>query len=142
MLSEFSRDIAEELFPMQTFQPKSMGCSKYQGTNNSRLMNPIFVKHYSQENGQNLDFDPQQTKQSIKLSNTMTNFNQFSENSCQNANNFQTSNIFSLPLHNGQELKNTENKILPGNFTRFQPQSQVKTVSIEPLNPFGVQQTA
>ena len=72
----------------------------------------------------------------------MTNFNQFSENSCQNANNFQTSNIFSLPLHNGQELKNTENKSLPGNFTQFQPQSQVKTVGIEPLNLFCGQQTA
>ena len=105
-------------------------------------MNPSSVKYYSQENAQNLDFDPQQTKQPIELSNTMTNCNQFSENSCQNTNNFQTSNIFSLPLHNGQELKNTENKILPGNFTQFQPQSQVKTVGIEPLNPFGVQQTA
>ena len=72
----------------------------------------------------------------------MTNFNQFPEISCQNANNFQTSNIFSLPLHYGQELKNTEKKILPGNFTQFQPQSQVKTVGIEPLNLFGVQQTA
>ena len=142
MLSEFSRDIAEERFMTQTFEPKSMGCSKYQGTHNSRLMNPSSVKYYSQENAQNLDFDPQQTKQPIELSNTMTNFNQFSENSCQNANNFQTSNIFSLPLHNGQELKNTENKSLPGNFTQFQPQSQVKTVGIEPLNPFGVQETA
>ena len=72
----------------------------------------------------------------------MTNFNHFSENSCQNINIFQTSNIFSLPLHNGQELKNTEIKILQGNFTQFQPQSQVKSVSIESLNPFGVQQTA
>ena len=72
----------------------------------------------------------------------MANFNQFSENSCQNANNFQISNIFSLPLHNGQELKNTDKKNLPGKFTQFQPQSQVKTVGIEPLNPFGVQQTA
>ena len=72
----------------------------------------------------------------------MTNFNQFSENSCQNANNFQTSNIFSIPLHDGQELKNTEIKILPGNFTQFQPQSQVKTVGLESRNPFGVQQTA
>ena len=105
-------------------------------------MNPSSVKYYSQENAQNLDFDPQQTKQPIELSNTMTNFNQFSENSSQNANNFQTSNKFSLPLHNGQELKNTENKILPGNFTQFQSQSQVKNVGIEPLNPFGVQQTA
>ena len=142
MLSEFSRDIAEERFQTQTFEPKSMGCSKYQGTHNPRLMNPNSVKYYSQENAQNLDFDPQQTKQSIELSNTMTNFNQFSENSCQNANNFQTSNIFSLPLHNGQELKNTEIKILPGNFTQFQPQSQVKSDGIETLNPFGVQQTA
>ena len=39
-------------------------------------------------------------------------------------------------------MKNTESKILPGNFTQFQPQSQFKTVGIEPLNPFGVQQTA
>ena len=113
MLSEFSRDIAEKRFQTQTFEPKSMGCSKYQGTHNPRLMNPSSVKYYSQENAQNLDFDPQQTKQPIGLSNTRTNFNQFSENSCQNANNFQTSNIFSLPLHNGQELKNTEIKILP-----------------------------
>ena len=142
MLSEFSRDIAEERFQTQTFEPKSMGCSKYQGTHNPRLMNPSSVKYYSQENAQNLDFDPQQTKQPIELSNTMTNCNQFSEISCQNLNNFQTSNIFSLPLHNGQELKNTEIKILPGNFTQFQPQSQVKTVGIESLNPFGVQQTA
>ena len=72
----------------------------------------------------------------------MTNFNQFSENSCLNANNFRTSDIFSLPMHNGQELKNTENKILPGNCTQFQPQSPVKTVGIEPLNPFGVEQSA
>ena len=71
----------------------------------------------------------------------MTNFNQFYECSCQNANNFQTSNITSLPLHNGHELKNTENKILPGSFTQFQSQSHVETVGIEPLNPFGVQQT-
>ena len=71
----------------------------------------------------------------------MTNFNQFYESSCQNANNLQTSNITSLPLHIGQELKNTENKILPGSFTQFQPQSHVDTVGFEPLNPFGVQQT-
>ena len=61
-------------------------------------MNPSSVKYYSQENAQNLDFDPQQTKQPIELSKSMTNFNQFSENSCQSAINFQTSNIFSLPL--------------------------------------------
>ena len=54
---------------------------------------------------------------------------------------FKTSNITYLPLHNGQKLKNTENKILPGSFTQFQPQSHVETVGIEPLNPFGVQQT-
>ena len=71
----------------------------------------------------------------------MTNFNQFYESSCQNAKNFRTSNIISLPLHNGQQLKNTENKILPGSFSQFQPQSHVETVGIEPLNPFGVQQT-
>ena len=141
MLSELSRDIAEERFQTQTFEPKSMGCSKYQGTHNSRLMNCSSVTYNSQENAKNLDFDPQPTKQPIELSNTMTNFNQISENSCQNANNFQSSNIFSLPLHNGQELKNTENKILPGNFTEFQPQSQAKIVGIEPLSPFGVQQT-
>ena len=104
-------------------------------------MNPCLVKNYSHENAQNLDFDLQQTKQPFEQSNTMANFNQFSENSCQNANNFQTSNITSLPVHNEQELKNTENKILPGSFTQFQPNSQVKTVGIEPLNPFGVQQT-
>ena len=53
-------------------------------------------------------------------------------------------------MHNGQKMKNTEIKILPRNFTQFQPQSQVKTVGIrclsnhsksESLNPFGVQQT-
>ena len=142
MLSEFSRDIGEEQFQTQTFEPKGMGCSRYQGTHNSRLRNPSSVKYYSQEKAPNLDFDPQQTKQPIELSNTMTNFNQFSENSCQNANNFQTSNVFYLPLHNRQESKNTENKILPGNFTQFQPQSQVNTVGIEPVNPLGVQQIA
>ena len=118
-----------------------MRCSKYHGTHNPRLINPISVKYYSQKNTQNLDFDLPRTKQTFELSNTMTNFNQFYESSCQNANNFQTSNITSLPLHNGQELKNTENKILPGSFTHFQPQSHVETVGIGPLNPFGVQQT-
>ena len=63
MLSEFSRDIAEERFQTQTFEPKSMGCSQFQGTHNPRLMNPSSVKYYSQEKAQNLDFDPQQTKQ-------------------------------------------------------------------------------
>ena len=67
MLSEFSLDIAEERFQTQTFEPKSMGCSKYQGTHNPRLMNPSSVKYYSQENAQNLDFDPQQTKQPIEM---------------------------------------------------------------------------
>ena len=129
-------------FQTQTFEPKSMGCSQSQGTHNPRLMNPSSVKYYSQEKAQNLDFDPQKTNQPIELSNTMTNFNQFSKNFCQNANNFQTSNIFSLPLHNRQESKNTENKNLPGNFTQFEPQSQVNTVGIERVNPFGVQQTA
>ena len=81
------------------------------------------------------------TKKTFELSNTMTNFNQFYESSCQNANNFQTTNITSLPLHNGQELKNTEHTILPGSSTQFQPQSHVENVGIEPLNPFGVQQT-
>ena len=82
MLSEFSRDIAEERFQKQTFEPKSMGCSKYQGKHNPRLINLSSAKYYSQENAQNLDFDLQQTKQLFVLSNTMTNFNQFSENSC------------------------------------------------------------
>ena len=141
ILYEFSRVIAEELFQMQTFQPMSMGCSKYQGTHNSHLMNPSSVKNYSQENTENPDFDLPQTKQPFELSNTMKNFNQFSERSCQNPNNFQTSNLPSLQLHNGQKFKNTENKILPGSFSQFQPQSQVKTVGIEPHNPFGVQQT-
>ena len=97
MLSKFSRDIAEEWFQTQTFEPKSMGCSQFQGTHNPRLMNPSSVKYYSQEKAQNLDFGPQKTKQPIELSNTMTNFNQFSEKFCQNANNFQTTDIFSLP---------------------------------------------
>ena len=140
-ISEFSRDIAEERFETQTFETKSMGCSKYQGAHNPRLIDPIFVKYYSQQNPQTLDFDLPRTKQTFELSNTMTNFNQFHESSCQNVNNFQTSNITSLPLHNGQELKNTESKILPGSFTQFQLQSQVETVGIEPLNPFGVQHT-
>ena len=38
-------------------------------------------------------------------------------------------------------MKNPEKKILTGSFTQFQPQSHVETVGIEPLNPFGVQQT-
>ena len=70
----------------------------------------------------------------------MTNFNQFSENSCKNANNFQTSHKTPLTLHNGDELKDKENINFPESFTQFQPQSQVKTVGIEPLNQFGVQQ--
>ena len=45
MLSEFSRDVAEERFQTQTFEPKSMGCSKYQGTHISRLMIPSSVKY-------------------------------------------------------------------------------------------------
>ena len=45
-------------------------------------------------------------------------------------------------MHMGHVLKNTENKFLPGSFTQFQPQSRVKTVGIEPLSQFGVQQTA
>ena len=44
MLSEFSRDIAEERFQTQAFEPKSMVCSKCQGTRNPRLMNPSSVK--------------------------------------------------------------------------------------------------
>ena len=71
----------------------------------------------------------------------MKNFNQFSESSCQNPNNFQTSNLPSLQLHNEQEFQNTENKILPGGFTQFQTQSQVEIVGTEPLKPFGVQKT-
>ena len=82
MLSKFSRDIAEERFQTQTFVSKGVGCSKHQETHNPRLMNPSSVKNYSQENAQNLDFDLQQTKQSLELSNTKTNFNQISENSC------------------------------------------------------------
>ena len=50
MLSEFSRDIAEERFQTQTFEPKSMGCSKYQGTHNSRLMNSIRNRQNNQLN--------------------------------------------------------------------------------------------
>ena len=72
----------------------------------------------------------------------MTNFNLFSENSFQNSKKFQTSHITSLQLHNGQEVKNTENINLPGSFTQFQPQSQVETVGIEPLKQSGIQQTA
>ena len=41
-----------------------------------------------------------------------------------------------------RNCKKTENKVLPGSFTQFQPQSQIKNVGIEPLNAFGVQQTA
>ena len=139
--SEFSRDIAEERFQTPTFEPKSISCSKYQKTHNLPPIDPISVKNYSQQNPQNLDFDLPRTKQTFELSNTMTNFIQFYESSCRSANKSQTSNITSLPLHNGQESKNTVNKILPGSFTQFQPQSHVETVGIEPLNPFGVQQT-
>ena len=57
ILSAFSRDIAEKLFQMQTFQPMSMECSKYQGTHNSHLMNPSSIKNYIQENPQNPEFD-------------------------------------------------------------------------------------
>ena len=112
MLSEFSRDIAEERFQTQTFEPMSMSCSKYQGTHNPRLMNPSSVKYYSQENAQNLDFDPQQTKQPIQVSNTMTNFNQFSENSCQNANNFQTSRDknFTRKLYSNPATVSSQNR--------------------------------
>ena len=98
MLSEFFPDIAEERFQTQTFEPKSMGCFKYQGTHIPRLMNPSSSKYYSQENAQNLDFDLQQTKQPFELSNSLTNFNQFAETSCQNVNNFQTSNITFNPF--------------------------------------------
>ena len=97
-------------------------------------MNRSSVKYYSQGNPQKPDFDLPQTKQPFELNNTKK-FNQFSENSCQNPNKFQTSYLSSLQSHNGQEYKNTENKVLPGSFTQFQPQSQVKTVGIEPLNP-------
>ena len=75
VISEFSRDIAEERFQTRIFEPKSIGCSKYQGTHNPRLINPISVKYYSQQNPQNLDFDLPWTKQTFELSNTMTNFN-------------------------------------------------------------------
>ena len=140
IISDFLRDIAEERFQTQTFEPKSKGCSKQKRTHNPRLINPISVKYYSHLNPQNSDFDLPRTKQTFELSNTLTNFNQFYESSCQNANNFQTSSITSLPLHNGQEFKNTEIEISPGSFTQFQPQSHVETVGIELLNPFGVQQ--
>ena len=107
-----------------------------------------FQNHFPQENinkhfqSKNiLSFDLTPAKQPFELSNTMTNFNQFSESSCQNPNHLQTSILPSLQLHNGQKFKNTQNKILPGNFTPFQPESQVQPVGIEPLNPFGVQQT-
>ena len=53
MLSELSRDIAEEQFQPQMFQP----ISKYRGTHNPRLMNPKSVLFYRQGNVQNLDFD-------------------------------------------------------------------------------------
>ena len=105
-------------------------------------MNLSSVKNYSQENLQNIDFNLLQTKQPFEMSNTMENFIQFSENACQNENNFQASSITALTMHNRQVLKNTENKILPGSFTQLQPQSQVKTVGIEPLNQLGIQQTA
>ena len=78
-------------------------------------------------------------KQAFELSNRRTSLN--SETAFRNAINFQASNKTSLQLHNGQELKNTENKTLPGSFTQFQPQSHVKTVGIEPLNSFGAKQT-
>ena len=78
---------------LETFQPMSMGCSKYQGTNNSRLMNTSSVIYYSQENPPHPDFDLPQTKRPFELSNLMTNLNQFTEISCQNPNNFQTSNL-------------------------------------------------
>ena len=79
-----------EISPRNGFRRKRLNQRAWvvpntKGTHNSRLMNPSSVKYYSQENAQNLDFDPQQTKQPIELSNTMTNFNQFSENSYQNA---------------------------------------------------------
>ena len=49
MLPEFSRDIAEERFQTQMFQPLSIGCSKYQGTHKTPWMNSSSVKYYSQE---------------------------------------------------------------------------------------------
>ena len=70
----------------------------------------------------------------------MTNFNQFSEISCKTQTVFKrlTYFLFNCTI---DKISNTENNILPGSFTQFQPQSQVKTVGIEQHNPFGVQQT-
>ena len=130
MLSEFSRDIAEERFQTQTFQPLSMCCFKYEETHNPRWVNPSSVKCYGQENPLLLDFDLPQKKQPFELINTWTNLDQFSENSCQNANNFQTSKIAFLSLRSGQEFKNKEKTFLPGRFTQFRPLSQAKTVGI------------
>ena len=67
MVSEFSRDIADEKFQTQRFQPMSTGSTQYQGTDNPRCMNPSSVKHYSQESLQNPDFGLPQTKQSVEL---------------------------------------------------------------------------
>ena len=89
MLSEVSRDIAEERFQTQTFQPKGVGCSKHQGTHNPRLTNPSSVKFYSQENPQNLDFDLQQTNNHLTKQH---------ESARQNANNCQTANITFNPF--------------------------------------------
>ena len=80
---------------------------------------PVLSNITFNKNPQKPDFDLPQTKQPFELSYTMKNFNQLSQSSCQNPNNIQTSNLPSLQLHNGQEFKNTENKILPGGFTQF-----------------------
>ena len=89
----------------------SMGFFKYQGTHNPYLMNPSTVKYYSQQNPQNPDFDLPLTQQPFELSNTMTNFDQFFESSCQNPINFQTSDIPFLQLHNDRNSKTQRIKI-------------------------------
>ena len=103
-----------------------MGCSKCQGTRNPRLTNPSSVKYYSQENQQNLDLDLQQTKQPFELRNPMSNFNQFSENSCQNLNNFQTSNITLNPFRVQQTACSktiTESVPIANSISTFPPQA-------------------
>ena len=98
MPSEFYRDITEELFQTQTFQPKSTGCLIYQGTHKTCLIDTSSVKKYNQKKIQTADFNLPQTKQLFELSNTIKNFNQFSKNACQNANYFQAFNIIFSPL--------------------------------------------
>ena len=110
------------------------------GSHNPCLMNSSSVKNYSQENLQNLDINLTQTKQPFEMSNTMTNVNQFSENICLNANNFQASDLTSLPMHNRQELKKKQRKFLLEPLLNFSHSHKSKPFAL-PLNPFGVQQT-